>query len=1097
MPKVFLSHIRADRAQARRLAEFLRYEGHTPWLAEDEARVGEPLAETLARGLRDTQLAVVLISRASVESAWTSTEVALLRDHARQPLRSYVARLDRVTPPAEVAEERAVDLFPGETAWHSGTRRLLQLLAEGHFADSSAGPSDLPPNNLPPRTVPFIGRELELATLHERLMAGNEAGRAVLRGPRGMGKTTFAVEYATRYAADYPGGIWWIPAWLGPKRALTWLCMSLYFHHRDAASVWKPLEQHPLSASSIDVARHVSQVLQSHPKPTLLILDDLKSDTWQHYLMTGQTRVLVTSRIASPTGFKSAFVQHLSPLPQRNAEELLEVALSLKDEPSQQAARDRILNEWLRGNPLLVTLVARFIARTRMPWDVLEQELVQRASRASGGQSLAGRAAREAAVLDLGIEQFPPDSLPRQILEGASIFMHGLELGSPLAWAAATGESPVFEEMPGDSVVALQTLDRSGLLLYTDPFCQVHGAISQRVKALAMSDTWARIIGQGLAATLDWIQEQEHYDAYEPWVTEGDIIHLEAALRAAEPRNGSDVWVEAASFLAGRFSRRGEHLSAKVLRKRALHHVEQGMGYDVEFINDLRAKLAATHEALGKRSTAQRLLKQAVADDASNHQGRAERKVQRLADLALLRFRGRQPTVALESIERALEIDRGALAGRHPEFPVRLFLRARILRDLGRGEEAHVLLEEALATGERLAEKEFLSLTPIREALAESRRERGDEKGALALLERVVDDDRRVLGRANHETVLHLTELARTYAAFERRPQTRTSVERVLPLLDEALALADPRRGDILSRLAEALLQVGEHGEAHPLLVRALDVEAAQPTLDVNRLRRLVLLCLFYADKEDARADLLERVLSLVRRAAPGNHEGAGRLSRLLAHVLHPPGPVVSPTPATPLHMPSPGAGAESLERALRLLRRSKVRDEVKAEALHEALAAAQQGNDSANGARAHLLLADLEGRRGAWEQARASARQGLQLALRAEVPSLVAEGYRLLGDAALHGSFYEEARMSYEEAIRRYDGLKEHRRAAQTRALLVTLLLQLGRFDGIEAHVRWFEAHQQHPALTEEDRSDLREVLALAGRRLSSPARGARHPRS
>ncbi len=941
-----------------------------------------------------------------------------------------------------------------------------------------------------------MGRERELATLHERLMAGNEAGRAVVRGPRGMGKTTFAVEYATRYAADYPGGIWWIPAWLGPKRALTWLCMSLYFHHRDATSVWKPLEQHSLKASSTDVARHVGQALQSHREPTLLILDALKSGTWQHHLMTGQTRVLVTSRVASPAGFRSAFVQHLPPLPQRNAEELLEVESSL-DEPSRRAALDRILNEWLRGNPLLVTLVARLIARTRMSWDVLEQELVQRASRASGGQTHAGRAAREAAVLDLCIEQFPPESLPRQMLEGASIFMHGLELGAPLAWAAATGESPSFKEMPGDAVEALQTLERSGLLLYNDPFCQVHGAISQRVKALATPDTWARTIDQGLAATLEWIQEQEHYDAYEPWVTEGDIIHLEAALRAAEPRNGSDLWVEAASFLAGRFSRRGEHLSAKVLQKRALHHVEQGRSYDVELINDLRAELAATHEALGNRPTAQRLLKQAVDDETSNHPGRAERKAQRLADLALLQFRGRQPAVALESIERALEIDRGVLAGRHPEFPMRLFLRARILQDLRRGEEAHVLLEEALATGGRLAQKEFLSLTPIREALAESRRERGDEKGALALLERVVDDDRRVLGSAHPETVLHLTELARTYAAFERRPQTRTSVERVLPLLDEALALADPRRGDILSSLAEALLQVGAHEEAYPLLVRALDVEAAQPTLDVNRLMRPVLLCLFYADRGDARADLLERVLSLVRRATPGNQREAERLSRLLAHVLHPPEPVALPTPATPLHMPSPGAGAESLERALRLLRRSRVRDEVKAEALHEALAAARQGNDPANGARAHLLLVDLEGRRGAWEQARTSARQGLQLALRAEVPSLVAEGYRLLGDAALHGSFYEEARMSYEEAIRRYDGLREHRRAAQTRALLVTLMLQLGRFDGVEAHVRWFEAHQQHPALTEEDRNDLREVLVLAGRRLSSPAPGARHPRS
>jgi tetratricopeptide (TPR) repeat protein len=334
---------------------------------------------------------------------------------------------------------------------------------------------------------------------------------------------------------------------------------------------------------------------------------------------------------------------------------------------------------------------------------------------------------------------------------------------------------------------------------------------------------------------------------------------------------------------------------------------------------------------------------------------------------------------------------------------------------------------------------------------------------------------------------------------FERRPQTRAAVERVLLLLDKALAPRDPRQGDILLRLAESLLQIGEHEEALPLFDRALDLEAAQPTLDFKRVSRLVVSQMIYTKEIGARTTVfLERVLSLTRRATSGNSAEANLVAKLVTQLLHSPEPVASSIAPAPLLLtPSPGAGAESPERALRLARRSQIRDEVKAEAFREALAAAQHGNDPANGARAHLLLADLAGRRGAWEQARASARQGLQLALRAGTPVLVAESYRLIGDAALHGSFYEEARISYEEAIRRYDRLEEQRRAAQTRALLVTLLLQLGRLEGVEEHVRWFEAHQQHPALAEEDRRELREVLVLAGRQLSSPPPGARHSRS
>jgi tetratricopeptide (TPR) repeat protein len=1094
MPKVFLSHVRADRPQARRLAEALRRAGHVPWIAEDEARIGEPLAETLARGLRDTQAAVVLISRASVESAWTPLEVELLRAHGQGPLRQYVARLDRVTPSAELAQAPFIDLFPGETAWQSGVRRLLQWLEGERPSEPSAEPSALPPNNLPRRAAPFVGREQELAILHEHLVTGPHARRAVVCGPRGMGKTAFVTEYAARYAADYPGGIWWVPAWLGPRRALTWLCMSLSLHHPDAASLWASLGQHPLSAGSTALARHVSQALQSQPKPALLILDDLKSGTWQHYLMTGQTRVLVTTRAAAPTRLRPAFVQYLPPLSRRDAGELLKETRPLKKSSSQEAARDRVLQEWLRGSPLLVTLVARLRVRTRMPWDALEQALTQRAS---DGPSSAGLAARTRAVLDLCIDQFAPASLPRRLLGGASIFAHDLELGATLAWAAATGESAVPYALPKEAESALEMLDRSGLLLYDSPFCQVPGAISRRVKALTRPAAWAQLADRGLEATLEGISELEDHDSYEPWATEGDLLHLEAALRTAAPHAGSRAWFKAADFLAGRLSRRGDHLSAKVLRKRALRHAEQGVGPHMELINDLRADLAATYEALGNLRAAQRLLEQAVAGTTSNLHGVPERRAQHLEELSRLQHGNDLPAAALESIDRALEIDQKLLARRHPRFPTRLFLRARILQALRRDEEAHEALEEALAAGERLAKNSGLSLAPILEALAGTRRERGDEKGALALLTRVLDEDQRTLGEAHYETVFHLTELARTYAAFGRRPQTRATVERVLSLLDGALTPTDQRRGSLLSRLAESLLQVGEHEAALSLLDQALDVEAAKPAPDARHLSSLVTIWLMHGGRQhDAGADaLLARVLSLTRRRPSRGRAAAARLSRLLVHLLHASEPVAPrAAPSSPLQIPSPGAGAESLERALRLLRKNKVRDEFKAEALREVLAAAQQGGDPANGARAQLLLADLEGRRGAWEQAYSSARQGLQLALRAEAPCLVAEGYRLLGDAALHGSLYEEARMSYEEAIHRYDSLGEHRRAAQTRALLVTLLLQLGRPDGIEAHVRWFEAHQQHPALTEEERNELREVLALVNRRLSARAPGARH---
>lgn len=50
----------------------------------------------------------------------------------------------------------------------------------------------------------FVGREMELAKLHEMLVAGKFP---VITGAGGMGKSELARQYASRYKTDYPGGL--------------------------------------------------------------------------------------------------------------------------------------------------------------------------------------------------------------------------------------------------------------------------------------------------------------------------------------------------------------------------------------------------------------------------------------------------------------------------------------------------------------------------------------------------------------------------------------------------------------------------------------------------------------------------------------------------------------------------------------------------------------------------------------------------------------------------------------------------------------------------------------------------------------------------
>jgi tetratricopeptide (TPR) repeat protein len=125
--------------------------------------------------------------------------------------------------------------------------------------------------------------------------------------------------------------------------------------------------------------------------------------------------------------------------------------------------------------------------------------------------------------------------------------------------------------------------------------------------------------------------------------------------------------------------------------------------------------------------------------------------------------------------------------------------------------------------------------------------------------------------------------------------------------------------------------------------------------------------------------------------------------------------------------------------------------------------------------------LAQIHGRQGGWETALDLAKQSLALAERAGEPLLVAQGHRLLADAALHGTFYEDAKAHYEEAARRFDTLDRLKDATDARLLLVPLLLSFAHDAQAAPHVAWLRANQAREGLGPEQRADIEDVLRVA----------------
>jgi hypothetical protein len=76
-PYVFLSHNSKDKRFVRGLAYRLRKAGIRVWLDEAEIKVGESLIEKLREAIDSVDFLIVVLSQASIESAWVQKEVEI------------------------------------------------------------------------------------------------------------------------------------------------------------------------------------------------------------------------------------------------------------------------------------------------------------------------------------------------------------------------------------------------------------------------------------------------------------------------------------------------------------------------------------------------------------------------------------------------------------------------------------------------------------------------------------------------------------------------------------------------------------------------------------------------------------------------------------------------------------------------------------------------------------------------------------------------------------------------------------------------------------------------------------------------------------
>ncbi len=103
---VFISHNRADKIEARLLAQALTQQGVNVWFDEWEIRPGDSIAGGIEQGLSDANVFVLVWSAAAAASSWVGTELRayLHRRVSDHSLRIIPIWLDDTPAPALVAD---------------------------------------------------------------------------------------------------------------------------------------------------------------------------------------------------------------------------------------------------------------------------------------------------------------------------------------------------------------------------------------------------------------------------------------------------------------------------------------------------------------------------------------------------------------------------------------------------------------------------------------------------------------------------------------------------------------------------------------------------------------------------------------------------------------------------------------------------------------------------------------------------------------------------------------------------------------------------------------------------------------------------------
>ncbi|OOP56863.1 MAG: hypothetical protein AYP45_06545 [Candidatus Brocadia carolinensis] len=376
---IFFSYPHKDAKEVQNIFQALQAEGLKVWIDNSEIRDFESITKSIVEGLAHAKVLLAYYSLnywRSRACQWELTAGFLAAQREGEARRRILVinpeEKEGHIHPVELRDE----LFQKAPADAEALRKLVQSVKD-HISGIKNTIGDIHALTQPSwygrkgaGSNRFVGRLPDMWRIHSALHAlkvpvitGAVASAVVqVQGMGGVGKSLLAEEYALRYAAAFPGGVFWlrVPGNDDPKAVMG--------EEREAESIWQ-ISDFAISLgisvkdrSPAEIEAHLTRELERRGLPYLWIVDDVPSgmernalQKWQAPHPSGKT--LITTRTKEYNALGT-----LIPLGILEPEEAYEL-LTLRRKPTGKAEEDaaRILTEDLGYHALAVDVTGALL----------------------------------------------------------------------------------------------------------------------------------------------------------------------------------------------------------------------------------------------------------------------------------------------------------------------------------------------------------------------------------------------------------------------------------------------------------------------------------------------------------------------------------------------------------------------------------------------------------------------------------------------------------------------------------------------------------------------------------------------------------------